>query len=78
MIEAWRVGKFNIMRPRPIMFKCFDWEPKIAYFRDRKKLAGVEIGLAKDMISTENGRKNIRTLEDRENSQYHTWRNCST
>lgn len=57
MIEAWRVGKFNITRPRPIMFKCFHWEPKIAYFRDCKKLVGVEIGLANDMISTENERK---------------------
>ena len=38
--EAWRVEKFNLARPRPIIFKCLNWESKTMYLRDHKKLAG--------------------------------------
>ena len=46
--EAWRVRKYNLARPRPIIFKCIIRETKTNYLSDRKKLAGTQTKLDED------------------------------
>lgn len=35
--KAWRFGNFNQNRPCVVILKCFNWEMKMTYLRERKK-----------------------------------------
>lgn len=51
--KAWRARKFNLIRLRPIVFKCSNWGTKIASLRDWKKLAGTQVGLDEGRTPTQ-------------------------